>query len=79
MNVATERRTSLLDLIGTLEELLGVSAEVTHAGPRTGDIRHSAAACDRLRAWHGASGTTTLRDGLAATLAWMRSEGAEAR
>lgn len=79
MNVATERRTSLLDLIGTLEELLGVSAEVTHEGPRAGDIRQSAAACDRLREWHGSVGTTTLRDGLAATLEWMRGEGAEVR
>lgn len=73
MNVGTERRTSLRDLIGTLERLLDVRAEVRTAAPRAGDIRHSASACDRLRAWRGSVGATELEEGLASTVAWMRS------
>lgn len=73
MNVGTERSVSLRELIDVLEDLLGTQADVHYAEPRSGDIRHSASDCRRLRAWLGSRTTTELREGLAATLAWMRS------
>lgn len=74
MNVGTERRTSLRDLIDTLEGLVDSAAEVRYAEPRAGDLRHSASSCERLREWRGSAAETELRDGLAATVAWLRSE-----
>jgi UDP-glucose 4-epimerase len=74
MNVGTERSVSLLDLIAALEDVLGVRAEVEHRPEREGDIRHSASDCGRLRAWRGAAATTELSEGLAATVAWLRSD-----
>src|SRR5262249_19817424 len=42
-NVACGRRTSLLELIGHLNALLGSRIQPTHAAPRAGDVKHSQA------------------------------------
>jgi UDP-glucose 4-epimerase len=70
-NVACGRRTSLLELVGHLNELLGTSIAPTHAAPRAGDVRHSQAdvtrACEEL----GYQPTTNLLSGLRRCLEWF--------
>ncbi len=62
----------------TIEELAtgiiaaaGSASRITHAPPRAGDVRHSRACVDKLRA-AGWSPRHNLRDGLAATLEFFR-------
>jgi UDP-glucose 4-epimerase len=69
-NVACGRRTSLLELLGHLNTLLGTSVEPVHTEPRPGDVRHSQAdigrACDLL----GYRPTTDIPAGLRRCLDW---------
>jgi len=71
-NVGTEHATSLLELIGTVQQLTG-PLDVKHELARPGDIRHSLADTTKLRraarALGGRPPATPLRDGLAAILA----------
>jgi UDP-glucose 4-epimerase len=48
-NVANGRQTSLLDLIATLNRLLGTNVEPNFAPPRAGDVRESLADISRAR------------------------------
>ena len=50
VNVGTGHPCDLLSLIAMLEQAADRSAKVTHAPPRDGDIKHSWANVDRLRA-----------------------------
>ncbi|MDQ1363931.1 MAG: Epimerase protein [Pseudomonadota bacterium] len=68
-NVATGKRTSLLDLINTLSALTGNKTDVTFAPPRTGDIVHSLADPSRLNRELKTVAESPLREGLAALLA----------
>ncbi|HEY0868138.1 MAG TPA: NAD-dependent epimerase/dehydratase family protein [Fimbriimonas sp.] len=63
-NVGTGAGTSLLELIATLEEVLGRKATVLPAPSRTGDILHSRADVGLLAA-RGQVPATSLREGLA--------------
>jgi UDP-glucose 4-epimerase len=49
-NVACGRRTSLLDLLAMLNELLGTRCEPIHEPARAGDVRHSQADISAARA-----------------------------
>jgi UDP-glucose 4-epimerase len=66
-NIATGRATSLLTLIATLEGVLEVRAEFTHAAPRSGDIRHSCGVPLQAMRQMGAVAKTSLRAGLLKT------------
>lgn len=71
-NIGTGQATSLLDLLGTMAQVIGVSV-VPQFGPvRQGDIRHSCADITRARTLLGYSPRTTLTDGLRDTIDWMR-------
>jgi UDP-glucose 4-epimerase len=72
-NVGTGRKTTLLDLIASLNRLLGTSVVPTHAPARAGDIRHSCADITRIRTDLGYNPTTDLDTGLAHILAWYRT------
>ncbi|MGC9665576.1 NAD-dependent epimerase/dehydratase family protein [Planosporangium sp. 12N6] len=72
VNLAYGSRTSLLELIDRLSGLLGRPLEVAHEAPRTGDVRDSQAADDRLRALFPDVTPTPLEVGLADTVAWFR-------
>jgi UDP-glucose 4-epimerase len=67
-NACTGRATTLLDLVGVLGTLIGITPDIHFAAPRAGDIRFSlgnpALAVARL----GVSARTSLSNGLAATL-----------
>jgi UDP-glucose 4-epimerase len=71
-NVACGRRTTLLELVAHLNELLGTRIAPTHADPRPGDVRHSQADISRAVADLGYKPTTDVRRGLARCLEWWR-------
>ena len=73
VNLAFGSRTDLLTLIAELEHQLGGSLEREHLAVRAGDVPHSQADSSRLRALFPDVQPTPLEDGLAATIAWMRS------
>jgi UDP-glucose 4-epimerase len=72
VNLAFGTRSSLLDLVALVEELLGHPVERRHVEPRRGDVRDSQASSDRLRSLFPDLAAIQLRDGLAETLAWFR-------
>lgn len=71
-NVATGKRTSLLDLINALSELTGNKTDVKFAPPRTGDIVHSLADPGRMNRELKTIAESPLKDGLAALLASIK-------
>lgn len=67
-NVATGKRTSLLDLIETLSQLTGNQTDIRFAPPRTGDIVHSLADPSRMNRELNVLAESSLQEGLAALL-----------
>jgi len=74
VNLAFGTRTTLLELIEHIEAQLGHGVQRRHTERRAGDVDHSQAANDRLRALFPDVVPTSLADGLAATLDWFRSD-----
>jgi UDP-glucose 4-epimerase len=74
VNLAFGTRTDLMTLVRLIEQHLGRPVERTHVAPRPGDVRHSEADPTRLRELFPTIEPTPLDDGLAATIAWMRSD-----
>ena len=73
VNLAFGSRTNLLEVISLLEAELGHPLEREHKAPRVGDVPHSQAANDRLRALFPDVTPVGLEDGLRATIAWFRT------
>jgi nucleoside-diphosphate-sugar epimerase len=69
-NVACGQRTSLLELVGILNSLLGTDIEATHGPARPGDVRHSQADIERARRDLGYRPTTDMYTGLSRCLEW---------
>ena len=74
-NVGTGRSITVLDLIETLNRLLGTSLKAEHSPPRLGDVRFSRADISRTKAELGYDPQVTFEQGLAETLAWYQSLG----
>ena len=73
VNLAYGTRTSLNDLLQRIEVVLGSPVTREDLPTRAGDVRHSQAANERLRALFPDIEPVSLDEGLAATLAWFRS------
>lgn len=73
VNVASGREVSVNELVRLLLEALGSSVPVRHVDPRPGDVRRHWASIDLARELFGYEPRTSLRDGLAETVAWYRS------
>ena len=73
VNVASGREVSVNELVALLLEALGSDVEVRHVEPRAGDVRRHLASIDLARDLIGYAPQTSLRDGLAETVAWYRS------
>lgn len=71
VNLAFGGRTSLLELITELEQVLDRSLPVVHEPPRPGDVRDSQADNSRLRTLFPAISPVPLAEGLRVTAAWM--------
>lgn len=77
VNLAFGGRHSLLDVLGRIERLSGVTVDVVHGPERPGDVRHSQADATRLRTLFPALRPVDLDEGLLATIEWFRTGRAE--
>jgi UDP-glucose 4-epimerase len=73
VNLAFGSRTSLLELIGVLEDVLGHPVERDHQPTRAGDVRDSQADDTLLRSLFPDVTAVPLRDGIQATVDWFRA------
>ncbi|MGH2678162.1 MAG: SDR family NAD(P)-dependent oxidoreductase [Actinomycetota bacterium] len=74
INVGCGDRTSLLDLIDLLNDLLGATIEPEFADPRPGDVRDTEASVEKAEQLLGYRPEIDLREGMARTVAWFRDE-----
>jgi nucleoside-diphosphate-sugar epimerase len=72
-NVAVGRRYTLLDLVTTLNAILGTNLEPVFVEPRPGDVKHSLADITKARALLGYDPPASFEEGLERTAAWVRS------
>lgn len=73
INLAFGTRTNLLEVITMIEAELGTTLERETLAPRVGDVPHSQAANDRLRALFPDIVPVELGDGLHRTIEWFRT------
>ena len=73
-NVGTGGSVNLLELIAELNAALGTSAVPAHGPTRAGDVRHSRAKIDRLRADLGYAPAVPFAEGLRRTLDWYQQK-----
>jgi UDP-glucose 4-epimerase len=73
VNLAFGGRSSLLDLLTTLEEVVGQPVARHHVEPRPGDVRDSQADQTQLRAHFPDIVPVDLAEGLRRTVAWFRT------
>ena len=69
-NVATGRRTTLLEAYETIKDVLGYTGSVNFEPERSGDIRHSLADISLAQQMLGYEVTADFRYGLEKTIAW---------
>ncbi len=72
-NIACGGRVSLLDLVSTLNEILGSNIVAGHEDTRPGDIKHSQADIGLARDVLGYDPTVDFAEGIAKTVDWYRS------
>ena len=72
-NICTGHETNLLDLLEELSEISPRQPEVRFEAPRTGDIYRSAGNPEKAAGLLGFRAETSLAEGLAQTVAWMKS------
>jgi UDP-glucose 4-epimerase len=77
-NLGGGSRTSVRETLELIGELTGRSIDVTYTSQERGDVRDTCADVSRARQDLGFAPVTSLRDGLAAELEWMRGVLAEA-
>lgn len=72
INVAGGSSSTLLDVIGTVEELVGRSVELERRPAQPGDVERTGGSIDRARDLLDWEPHVPLRDGLAKQVAWHR-------
>ncbi|MEV0966394.1 NAD-dependent epimerase/dehydratase family protein [Streptomyces sp. NPDC049910] len=72
VNLAYGSRTSLLDLVQEIEMATGRRARREHVPVRVGDVPHSQADGQRLRALFPEVASAALQEGIPATVEWLR-------
>lgn len=73
VNLAFGSRTNLLEVVDLIEQELGHELEREHLEPRVGDVPHSQAANDRLRALFPDVVPVQLDEGLRRTIEWFQT------
>lgn len=73
VNLAFGTRTNLLEVIDLIETDLGRPVQRKFLPPRVGDVPHSQAANDRLRALFPDVAPVSLEDGLRRTIEWFQT------
>ena len=71
-NVGTGRSVTVLDLVATLNRLLGTKLTPQHSPPRAGDVRFSRADISRARRDLGYKPAVSFEEGLEQTLRWYQ-------
>jgi UDP-glucose 4-epimerase len=71
-NIGTGASITLLDLVTSLNRLLGTSVVPQHGSPRSGDVRYSRADISRARHDLGYNPDVTFDEALKRTLAWYQ-------
>jgi nucleoside-diphosphate-sugar epimerase len=74
INVATNGRVSLNELLRTMNKIVGTSLEAIYNDERAGDVRHSQADITKANRILGYKPIVDLEEGLKRTLDWCRSE-----
>jgi UDP-glucose 4-epimerase len=74
VNLAFGTRRTLLDVVDTLSEVLGIPLDRMHASARPGEVRDSQADHTRLRALFPSVEPVEFRAGLEATVKWFRAQ-----
>ena len=74
VNVASGREVTVNKLVRLMLELLSSDVDVVHVEPRPGDVRRHLASIGLARELIGYEPVTSLRDGLAETVAWYLAE-----
>lgn len=74
VNLAIGVRTTLLELVATIERAVGHSLERCHRQPRPGDIRHSQADGSRLRELFPGIAAMPLDEAIQHTAAWYKAQ-----
>jgi UDP-glucose 4-epimerase len=72
-NIACGQSMSINTLASMLKSLTASPSRITHAGVRAGDVKHSLAATGQANQVLGFTPAFTVEQGLAETIAWMRS------
>jgi nucleoside-diphosphate-sugar epimerase len=72
INVATEGRVSLNELLGVLQRIIGTNLEPIYGPPREGDVRDSQASIEKARRLLGYEPRVSFEDGLRHTVEWFR-------
>jgi len=72
-NVAYGQKITIKELAQKIVTLTGSQSEIKHAPERAGDVKHSLAAIDKLRA-AGFAPTSNFSDGLAATIQFFQTK-----
>lgn len=70
-NIAGGQAYSLMELLRTLGDILGVTPEATHTDPRPGDVRHTRADISAATRDLGHTPQVAFSDGLARTVDWF--------
>ncbi len=70
-NVACQKRIDLIELAGTIMNLVGTRVDPVHEAPRPGDVRDSLADISRAADAFGYAPAYTLNDGLKETIQWF--------
>jgi UDP-glucose 4-epimerase len=74
INVACGSRITLIELVASLNEILGSDLEPEFTEARPGDVRHSEAAIEKAAELLGYRPKVGLREGLDRTVAWFAEE-----
>jgi len=72
INVATEGRVSLNELLRVLQGIIGTQLEAIHGEPRVGDVRDSQASIAKARRLLGYEPSVPFEEGLRRTVEWFR-------
>ncbi len=73
VNLAFGTRTSLLEVIKNIEDILGISLKCEHREERIGDVRHSQADSSQLKNLFSDVKPISLDEGLRATVSWLEN------
>ena len=74
LNIGCGDRYTLLDVVASLNEIMGTNVEAEHAEGRPGDVRHSHAAIDRAREVLGYNPLVDFKEGLRRTVEFFAAE-----